>query len=113
MASSSSRKRGADDEQLAVTRPLKVGKDAPSTIRRLLTKGETKRGLEHALVTLSEAGLLNIGDTPKMLRRALTDASHDHSNAVTPYGRVVQSCDLGVPHLAKSLLGIGYSGDRM
>ena len=68
----------------------------------MLTKGGTKAGLQHALVTLSEAGLLNIGDTPKMLRTALTDASHDHSNAVTPYGRVVQSCDLGVPHLAKN-----------
>jgi hypothetical protein len=55
--------------------------------------------MTQALVTLQEAGLLNTQDTELGLRRSLTSAAKEHARANTPYGRVVQSCDLGVPKL--------------
>jgi hypothetical protein len=97
-SSGSSQKRGAD-QQLVPHQQPKLSKDVPSAVRRALVQCGSKSGLTTALLTLQDAGLLETHDNEFELRNMLRDASTEHSNAMTPYGRVVQSCDLGVPGL--------------
>ena len=99
-SSSSSRRREHDEDlQIVSRRPPKVSKKLATEVSRALLACGTKTGLAKALTTLQGAGLLNVSDTEVSLRKALTNASTDHADAVTPYGRVVQKRYIGVPGL--------------
>ena len=74
---------------------------APSELRRALVRCGTQSGVCRALHLLQTCGLLNTCDTERKRRSVLQDARTDHAHAVTPYGTVVQTIDLGFPELRR------------
>ena len=71
----------------------------------ILSRGCVTRGaLTEVLKSLSDAGMLthSLNDVSKRTTRAeLQSAIEHHSHVSTPYGKVVQTMDLGIPELRK------------
>ncbi len=69
-----------------------------ATTRELLAHGGTHKQLEHTLRELHKRGLLQEDvrlHESNTLKRKLQESEEYHSNVVTPYGKVVQTMDLG------------------
>lgn len=76
--------------------PNKKARLDPATTRQLVAEErETKTALANTLMKLKKQGLLEAGAT----RRELRDAAEHHAKQNTPYGKVVQKVELGLPNL--------------
>ena len=91
----------ASENTLAL--PASMPKAAASAIHRtLMMQSGSRSGLAQLLMTLRSAGLLNdsvAASSVASARRKLNDSLTTHSRAMTPYGAVRKSLDLGVDGL--------------